>query len=327
MTSKPNFSLFSRRTALAALAAFPLGRAALAADDNFPNKPLRLIVPLGPGSAFDSTARFFAGELSKVLGQPVIVENKPGADTAIGVREVLTQPADGYTLLALSNSTVEITPFLANREIAYDAKDIRPFVGFLRNSSVFIVPPNSKFRTLAQVVEALRKEPQSVSLGNYGQIYRFGSRRFETLTNVRFNNIPYKAPTQVINDIVGGSCDMAVMETGAALPLVRSGKVRALAIAAGKRSPSLPDVPTVAEAGWADFTMEPWSSYAVSSRTPAAIFAKLEHAGQKVSNSAVAQKWALDRVSEPMPYSAEQMNALIAKETANFAPFIKDMRD
>jgi tripartite-type tricarboxylate transporter receptor subunit TctC len=316
---------FHRRTLLATLALLPFVPMAHAADDAYPSKPIRLVVPLGAGSAFDTAARYFAEELGKVLGQQVYVENKPGADTAIGVREVLNAPSDGYTLLALSGSTVSITPFI-NKEVGYDPKEIRPFVGFLRNSALLVVPVNSKYKSLQQVVAALRQRPESVSLGNYGQIYRFGSRRFETEANVRFNHIPYKAPTQVITEIGGGTLDMAVLETSATLPLLKSGKLRALAITSAQRSQAAPEVPTVAESGWPDFTIEAWSSYAVSNKTPPSIVAKLEQAALKVANSPAAHKWILERNAEPMPLTADQMGLLIAKETAAFAPFVKEMR-
>jgi len=133
----------TRRNICFAAAVLPTSPHLLASVDNFPAKPIRIVVPLGPGSAFDAATRRFAEELSRVAGQPVFVENKPGANTAIGVREVLGSPADGYNLLALSNSMVSINQFVI-KDLAYNPKDIRPVAGLLKNTGVFVTAATSK---------------------------------------------------------------------------------------------------------------------------------------------------------------------------------------
>ncbi len=314
----------SRRAVMALAASLPFMRMAKAANDNFPTHALRIVVPLGPGSAFDTASRFFADQLAKVLEQPVVVENRPGADTAIGVRNVLGAPADGYSILALTGSTISLTPYLMKEE-SYDPRQIRPLAGFLRGSVCFVVGASSRFKTLQQVVAALRNDPESVSLGHYGQLYRYGSRLFETMASVRFNQVIYNSPSQTTTDVIGGTIDLAILESTAVIPLVRSKSIRAIAIASEERNPALPDVPTTAECGWPGFTMRPWTAFAVSSKTPQTVFAKLEAASLKVANSPVTAKWIAERLLEPMALNSVQMNQLLERETAAFAPFVKEM--
>lgn len=315
----------TRRAATAFLATMPIAGKLLANEESFPSRTIRLVVPLGPGSAFDAAARFFAEEFSRELGQPVVVMNKPGADTAVGVRDVLQSPADGYSILALTGSTLSITPFLS-KDPPYDTRDIKPFAGMLRSSACFVVPAASPYKTLQQVVDALHAKPEGVTLGHYGQLYRYGSRVFQNLAKVRFNHVVYNSPTQTTADLIGAIIDVAIVETSAVIPLVRGGRVRALAIAGENRSPAMPDVQTVSELGWQGFTMKPWTAFAVSAKTPLSVFNRLEKAAMKVVSSSTTTKWVTDRLSEPMPLTGEQMRTMIEQEVATLAPFVKELR-
>lgn len=314
----------TRRNLCVATSLLPLARWANAADAGFPSKPMRIVVPLGPGSAFDSATRVFADQLSKDAGQPVIVENKPGADTAIGVRDVMGQPPDGYNLLALSGSMVSINQFVI-KNLTYDPREIRPVAGLLRNSAVFVVAAESPLKSWKQVVEMSRKEPGSISLANYGQIYRIGCKHFENLADIRFNHVPYKAAAQVATDLIGGNVNLSMMETGGVLPFIRSGKLRALAVTSAQRVSALPDIPTVAELGWPDYTLTAWTAYAVSRKTPEPIVKALQDMVLKAGQTETMKSWMADRLAEPMPYTAEQMDQLITRETALFGPLLKDI--
>lgn len=314
----------TRRNLCIAAAALPASQLPWAADEPYPSKPIRIVVPLGPGSAFDAATRRFAEELARVAGQAVFVENKPGANTAIGVNTVLSAPADGHTLLALSNSMVSINQFVI-KDLTYNPKDIRPVAGLLKNTGIFVTSATSKYKTWADVVTVLRRQPESISLGNYGQIYRFGSRHFEQVANLRFNHVPYQGAAQMITDLIGGSIDIALMEPGASLQLVRGGKMTPLALTGARRNPTLQEVPTLAELGWPGFTIEAYTAYSVSAKTPEPVVKKLEDMVLKAATAPGMLKWIEDRGSDSMAIDAQKLSDLIAREATVFEEIAKKL--
>ncbi len=251
------------------------------AADGYPAKPLRFIVPLGPGSAADTNTRSLADRLQKLTGQPVIVENKPGADLIVGTTTALNEPADGYTVLLISPSTMLINPLLI-ADLPYKPEQIKPILHLTSNVGVFVVGADSKFNSLGDMLKAAGIRPGAVSMGLYGNSYRLGAQVLARAAGVQFNDIPYKGFSPTVNDVIGGMTQAALVDLSGALPLIEAGKLKALAVTSDERVPAAPDVPTVKESGIADYNMYIFVGYGVRADTPQPVFNKLEALLQEV---------------------------------------------
>ena len=266
--------LAARNGAAALLAlAIPLATA----QTPFPPKQVRIVVPLGPGSASDATTRVLANHLSVNLKVPVIVENKPGADSAIAVRDLINAPADGSTLIAMAATTLSINPAMSDK-LTYDPKEIRPLAGLARGGALLVTSADSRFKTLKDLIAAAKEKPDSVSFGTYSASYRFGMLRFQKLAGIQLVDIPYKSPTDAVTNVVGGQVDATILEYGSGVELARGGRIRVLAVTNAQRQPALPQVPTAEEAGVPGFTFYSWLGFGVSAKTPQPIFDKLQEA-------------------------------------------------
>ncbi|KCV55635.1 Bug family tripartite tricarboxylate transporter substrate binding protein [Bordetella bronchiseptica] len=218
--------------------------------DSPDGKPVRIIVPTGVGSGTDLTARQIAASMGKAWSVPVVVENKAGASGMIGTEFVAKATPDGYTLLATyaqhyTNQLVMKTP--------YDAvKDFEPVARVANSALVISVSTNSPYKTLGDVIEAARKKPGVITYGSSGNgtTSHLAATLFEDMTKVKLNHIPYKAPGQVALDAASGQIDLSFNGMSSVLPLIKGGRLRALAVTTLQRSQSLPDVPTVAESGY-----------------------------------------------------------------------------
>lgn len=326
--SRPDHPDTVRRRLVAASLAAPLWvpAAARAQADTYPNKPLRFIVPLGPGSGADSTTRFLAERASAILGQPAIAENRPGADMLIAVQSLLSAPPDGHSILMLSPSSVVINPVL-QKDLPYDAqKDIRPLATITRSFAVFVTRPDGPLTSMKDVVDAARARPGQVSLSNYGHHYRLGAISLERPLNVRFNHVVYKGAAQAINDVIGGTIDVALTDMTGALPLIDSGKLRALAVTGRARHPRLPNVPTVAETVLPDYDLYVWIGFGVHGKTPEPIARKLEAAlVQAIRSPEYAKYNAEQGASEIVGSGGDQLAALIASETERYRTLVRQI--
>jgi tripartite-type tricarboxylate transporter receptor subunit TctC len=282
----------------------------------FPSKMIRIVVPLGTGSGLDSGTRAFAEALSKVVGRSVIVENKPGANTGIGVMDVLNAPADGHTLLALTGATVTINPILGEK-LNYDPNDIRPVAGGTRGPSVLLVGPASPYKTLQDLIAAARKERESVTIAEYGQAYKLGALRLEKQAGIKLLHVPYKSPTDALTNAIGGQVAATFMEFSAALPLIKEGKLRALAQTGSNRMAALPEVPTVAEAGLPGYTLYVWSAFAVNKKTPDSIIKKLEAALLNTYERKEMIEFASSRGVERKRWTGKDLAEMIDKERSD----------
>ncbi|AFK62173.1 hypothetical protein TKWG_09235 [Advenella kashmirensis WT001] len=240
--------------ALATTVVFPISYAVAA---NYPGgKPVTIVVSTGAGSGTDQTSRQLAQGLSKDFGVPFVIENRTGASGVIGAVHVAKAAPDGHTLLATyaqhyTNQLVRDTP--------YDAlSDFEPLARFANSALVISVAANSPYKTLADVVEAARTNPGAISYGSSGQgtTSHMAAALFSSRADISLNHIPYKTPTQVAVDAAGGQIDLSFNGTTSVLPLIRDGRLRALAVTTSKRTQSLPDVPTVAELGYPGYEVD-----------------------------------------------------------------------
>jgi tripartite-type tricarboxylate transporter receptor subunit TctC len=291
---------------------------ALGQSKDFPNRAVKVIVPFTPGSGSDTSARFFGEKMSAVLGQPVVVENRPGASGVIAVLAVKTAPADGHMILLGSISLLSVNP-VTMKDLPYDSlKDLKPISGLTRGMAAIIVPQNSKLVTLADLVAASKDEKKPLSGGTYSAGYQLVLEWFANLAGVKFNHIPYKGGAPIYTDLMGNQLDVAIVDVGGAAPLIKSGKLRAIAMSGETRHPEFPDVPTVKESGYPDYVTYTWTSFCVRSETPDDITAKLADALQKALATNEAKEFARSMGGELMPYGPADMQKFQREELERF---------
>jgi tripartite-type tricarboxylate transporter receptor subunit TctC len=225
----------------------------------FPTKPVRFIVALGPGSGADTGTRFVAERIGKVTGQPAVVENRTGGDGVIAVQNLLASPADGHTIMYITPSPMVLTPLL--RDVPYDPlRDIRPVAYISRAHHVFVTGANSRFKTLNDVLTEARAKPNTVKMSNYGHHYRIGGLSLQRVTGAEFIHVAYKGAGQANNDVISGDIDVAITDTGGAMPLIEGGRLRPLAVTSPGRHPFLPNVPGMKELGL-NYELMVWTGF------------------------------------------------------------------
>ena len=243
----------------------------------FPDKPVKIVVPFTAGGLADVLARGLANELSKTWPQLVVVENKPGANTIIAAEFTARTPADGYTLLLANDPTVSSNQYLYNK-LPYDpVKDFTPVINIAATQEVLVVSEAFKGRTVADLIAQARAKPGQITYGSYGPGSKahLDAEDFSHLAGVKLNHIPYKGVADVMGALTSGQIDMAFSGMPPSITMVKGGKVRALAIAAPQRSKLLPDVPTTAEAGIANFESSAWFGLIAPAATPKAVVERI----------------------------------------------------
>ena len=239
------------------------------------SKPIHFVVPFPPGSGTDVGARFFARKLGELAGQPVIVENRAGANGFIAVKAVTSAPADGYTLLMGSNSTLATNVALF-KQLPYDpVKDLAPVSTLMRSPIVLIVPANSPYKTLKDLIDAARAKPGQRTYASGSAAYQLMGELFADKAGIQLLNVPYKGAPDAVNATLSGQTDLGFSDITATMELLRGGKIRALAIAADQRLAGLPDVPTAQEQGIGGFSADTWTGVAVAANTPKPVVDKL----------------------------------------------------
>ncbi len=288
----------SRRHALArlcSLAAVPAAFPALAADnDAWPARPVRLVVPYAAGGNADATARAFATQLSERLGQQVIVDNRPGGGGTIGATAVAKSPADGYTLL-LDATAFAVNPLLMPRLPYGGPSDFAPISLLTRAPLLLVVPANSPFQSVADLVRFARSKPGKLSYASAGNggAQHLAGELFKQAAKVSITHIPYRGGAPALTDLIAGQVDLMFSATSASGPFVRAGKLRALGVTASRRAESFPQLPTLAEQGFAEVEVSEWNGLFAPAGTPAAVLARLEsEARALVPAPALARRWA-----------------------------------
>jgi tripartite-type tricarboxylate transporter receptor subunit TctC len=247
------------------------------ASAQYPNKPLRLIVPFAPGGSTDIFARLIAERAQAPLGQPMVVENRPGAAGNIGANEVVRAAPDGHTLLMATTGVMAINNALY-KNMTYDAaKDLEPVVYVASITNVLIVPPDFAAKSVAELIAMAKKEPGKLSFASSGAgaSTHMSAELFKSMTGTDIVHVPYKGSGPAMPDLMAGRVHMMFENAPGAVSHIKAGKLRALAQTGLKRSPALPDVPTVAESGVPGYESLSWSGIAVAAGTPRAIIDRL----------------------------------------------------
>ena len=288
------------------------------AQDAYPNRPLRIVVPTSPGSGSDTTARFFGEQLGTTLGQPVVIENKPGANGVIAAMTVKQAPADGYTLFLGTNTHMAVNSIVV-KTLPYDAvKDFKFVGGLARGMMAFVAPSNTKIHNVEDLVAASKAAPAKLNVGSYTSGFQLSAEWFASLTNTQLMYIPYKGTPEVFTALMGNQLDWSVTDVISALPQVKAGKLKAIAVSGEKRFPEMPDVPTIKESGYPDYVNYTWTSMVVRADTPDAVTNKLVEALRRILAAPAAKEFATKIGSELMQADPIEMRKFQLSETERF---------
>lgn len=305
-----------RRTLGAAL--IPFAPAALAQADRYPSRGMRIVVPFNAGSGADETSRVYGEMISKMLGQPLVVENRPGASGALAIQAVKSAPPDGHTILMASNSPMAVNPVVV-KNLGYDPfKDFRPVYGASVGGASFVVPADSPHKTVSDLLSAIRKEGRPLSAGNYSAGYQLVAAWLGTAGGVQVNHVPYKGGAQMVTDVIGKQIDVGVIDFSGATPYMTNGKLRVLAITSGARDAKFPDIPTMKESGFPDFETYVWASFFVRAETPDDIVDKLAGAFQRALNSDEGKAYQSSRPGTPLLLGPKEMGEFHRREYERF---------
>jgi tripartite-type tricarboxylate transporter receptor subunit TctC len=315
---------FAEVSRLAALAiSFALSCAAF--GQAFPSKPMRIVVPFTPAGAVDIATRATANEMTRILGHPVAVENKPGAGGNLGVLDVARSAPDGYSMVMSTSGIQAINPALYAKMPLDVNKELAPVAPIVSLSNVLVVHPSVPAKSVKEVIELAKKDPGKwtyASSGNGTSIHMSGAM-FTQLTGTDIVHIPYKGSAPAITDLLAGQTNMMFDNIPSALPHIKSGKLRAIATTGAKRDPALPDLPTVAESGVKGYESGVWFGIMVPAATPRDIVMKLNAAAVQATQSPEFVKRMTDLGFNIIPGSPERMAAMLKEEVARWAPIVK----
>lgn len=316
---------FPRRHALV-LAACALAAAAAAAPalaQDYPSKPITFVVPFAAGSATDQLARALGQAVTTATKQAVVVENKGGASGMIAAQQVARLAADGYTVLITTNTTHAANQHLY-KKLPYDAvKDFAPVAGLGKGGQVLVVRADAPYRNVGDLLAAAKKQPGKLSFGSGSSSSRVAGEMLKQLAGVDLMHVPYKSNPLAITDLLGGQIDLMITDTSTGVPQVKSGKLRALGYSTTKRSPQLPDVPTLEEAGVKGYDMGYWFAAYAPAGTPEAVVARLNRLLSDAVHSAGAKSFFEMSGSEGWTATPQELAAFQAGETQKWGQVIK----
>ena len=294
---------------------------------SYPQKPITLIVPFPPGGTTDVLARALGFELGKSLGQQVIVESKPGAGATLGADFVAKAKPDGYTLLmGAVHHTIATSVY---RKLPYDfQRDLTPITIVALVPNVLVVNAELPANNVKELIALAKASPGKLTYGSngLGTAQHLIGAQFEQMAGVSMLHVPYKGSGPLATDLLGGQINMSFDTVTPVLPHIKSGKMRALAVTTAKRSPALPDVPTLAESGLTGFDLGTWFGVLAPARTPPEIIAKLSSEMSKIIQSPDFKKRMDDIGAEPIGNTPAQMATQIKADTERFAALVKEAK-
>ncbi|MEY2948510.1 MAG: hypothetical protein RL084_1907 [Pseudomonadota bacterium] len=298
------------------------------AAQNYPQKPIRMIVPFTPGGSTDILARSIGQELSKAWGQSVIIENIAGAGGSIGADKAAKSPADGYTLLMGHIGTLAVNPSLYPKLPYNPVKDFVPVAWVARVPNVLVVNPNVPAKSVQELVALAKSKPGQLSYGSggNGSAANLATEYFKMQTETAILHIPYRGTAPAVTDLMGGQIQMLFTGAPAVMGQVKNGQLRALAVSSPKRLDALPDLPTVAEAGYKNFEADQWYGVVAPAGTPRDIVLKLNQQINVALNSAELKKRLTTEGAVATPETPEAFGKLIAQEIERWRPVITSGR-
>ncbi len=310
-----------KRLATLAFSAFLSG---LVSAQSFPVKPITIIIGSTPGSTTDGLARAMGLEITKETGQPVIIDNKAGAFGGIAAQAAARAAPDGYTLFITTNTTQAANPHLL-KKLPYDPiKDFAPVGRLVQGYMLMVVNPAVKAQTVGEFIALAKKEPGKLSFGSGSSSARVAVELFQHMSGTRLNYVPYKANPAAVMDLVGGQTDLMIVDLTTSLPQVKAGKLRALGVSSPTRSPLVPGVPTISEAGLAGYEANHWNALYAPAGTPATIVARLNEMARRAMAAEPLRRFAEQNGMEVAVTSPEELGRFQLAELDRWGRIIKN---
>jgi tripartite-type tricarboxylate transporter receptor subunit TctC len=290
----------------------------------YPARPVRIVVPQSPGASTDTTARLIAQKLSPALGQTVIVENRPGAGSVIGTEVVAKATPDGHTLLVVASS-ITLNPILHKNLSWHPMRDFAPITQLSSFPNILVVHPAVPVKTVNDLIALAKSKPGALNYGSAGTATgtHLSAELFKYMTGTDMVHVPYKGGGAAIPALLGGQVQLMFSTTVSALTHVRAGKLRALAVTSPKRWPSVPDVPSIAEAGVPGYDHTPWNGFLAPAKTPRAIVARLNEETARILHSPDVKAVFTNEGAEPVGNKPEEFAATIKSEIAKWSKVIQ----
>ena len=292
----------------------------------YPNKPIKFVIPFPAGGGTDIFARTVGQKLTENYKWTVIPENKPGAGGSLGIEAVTNALSDGYTIGLGQTSNLSINPTLYPK-LPYDpSKDLSPIILVASSPLVIVVAANSPFKTFSDIVAAAKVKPNQITYGSPGNgtVAHLGMELLQKTAGIDLLHIPYKGSAQALTDIVGGQIQIYASSVPTAMGQIKDGRLRAIAVTSLKRSPSLPETPTIAESGWPSFEAITWFGFVAPAKTPAPIIKELNSKIGEVLKSADVRKKLMGEGGEILGGTPEQFTTLLNRDTARWARVIQE---
>ncbi len=296
----------------------------VAVAQTYPDHPVKIVVPVGPAGSYDLLGRLVADLLSKRTGQSFVVENRPGAGSVVGTKSVVSAAPDGYTLLVGGLSNIVFNAGLY-KNLSYDPlKDLVPVALIMNISYTLVGSPKLPYSTAKEIVEAAKKSPGTLKVANagVGTGQHVVGAAFQAITGTKMLEVPYRGSSAAFPDVLGGRVDLFFDSTPAAMPYVKSGQAKGIAILTAKRHPDMPNVPTMTESGVSGLEIDSWIGIFAPARTPAPVIAILQ---RQIAAVAPDMKPRLASMGgELMDVPPERLNAVIRADTDKWLKIIKD---
>jgi tripartite-type tricarboxylate transporter receptor subunit TctC len=302
----------------------PLVAAPVSQAQSYPDHPIKIVVPVGPSGSYDLVARLVADQLTKRLGQSVLVENRPGAGSIVGTNSVINAPADGYTLLTGGLSNIVFNAGLYKKLSYQPLKDLVPVALVFNISYTLVASKSLPYSSAKEIIAAAKKNPGVLKVANagVGTGQQVVGAAFQAITGTKFLEVPYRGSSLAFADVLPGRVDMFFDSTPAAIPYVKSGQAKGIAVLARKRNPQMPDVPTMTEAGVPGLEIDSWIGIFAKAGTPPAIIARLQ---KEIAAAGPAMAPRLANLGgEAIDVPPEKLNAFIK---ADYDKWIKIIHD
>ena len=308
------------------LVAAALAICALDAAAQYPNKPIKMIVPFPPAGSTDLSARAVAGKLQERLGQPIVIENKPGAGGNIGGEQAAKSPPDGYTLFVGTVGTNAINSSIYSKMPFDHQKDFAPVILLSKTPNVLVVNPALPVNSVQDVIRLAKAKPNELTFASsgVGTSIHMSGELFKAMAGVQMTHVPYKGSGPMLIDLISGQVNMAFDNLSATIQHIKSGKLKPIATTGSVRAPTLPDLPTVQEAGLAGYDSTSWNAIFVPAGTPKPVIDRLNKELDAILQSPETKKFFSDQGAEAGGGSPEQLANFVKSETAKWAKVVKE---